>query len=215
MNKITNLIFIKIFKNAFTLAEVLITLGIIGIVAALTIPTLMNTIQDRQFREAAKEAYSKAYQAVQQMNNDSGGSLPANYYTTGHDFKDAFVQYFKVLTNCNYNCVGFVSGDYKSLSNNNASFIGDDGQFITVDGMFWAWDIDTKSITVDVNGYKTGPNVWGRDTFLFQLSNDKLIPMGNSGTTYANFASAYCNRSFSSGQQGYGCMAPVMSGIDY
>ena len=39
-------------KNAFTLAEVLITLGIIGIVAAITIPTLINNVQDAQYKTA-------------------------------------------------------------------------------------------------------------------------------------------------------------------
>ena len=32
------------FKSAFTLAEVLITLGVIGVVAAMTIPTLITNI---------------------------------------------------------------------------------------------------------------------------------------------------------------------------
>ncbi|MBP7212243.1 prepilin-type N-terminal cleavage/methylation domain-containing protein, partial [bacterium] len=45
-------------KTAFTLAEVLITLGIIGIVAALTIPTLMNKSQKQQTVTALKKSYS-------------------------------------------------------------------------------------------------------------------------------------------------------------
>jgi len=40
--------FLRAYKNAFTLAEVLITLGIIGVVAALTIPTLVNVYQERE-----------------------------------------------------------------------------------------------------------------------------------------------------------------------
>lgn len=36
-------------KNGFTLAEVLITLGIIGVVAALTMPTLIANIQQEIF----------------------------------------------------------------------------------------------------------------------------------------------------------------------
>ncbi|MBP7211391.1 type II secretion system protein, partial [bacterium] len=45
-------------KKAFTLAEVLITLGIIGVVAALTIPTLMQRTQDREAISALKKFYS-------------------------------------------------------------------------------------------------------------------------------------------------------------
>lgn len=42
-------------KNAFTLAEVLITLGIIGVVAAMTIPTLMNKTNDAELKSAYKK----------------------------------------------------------------------------------------------------------------------------------------------------------------
>lgn len=51
-------------KNAFTLAEVLITLGIIGVVAAMTMPTLMNSTQGAQYKAAYKKALSVLSQAV-------------------------------------------------------------------------------------------------------------------------------------------------------
>lgn len=51
-------------KNAFTLAEVLITLGIIGVVAAMTMPTLMNSTQGAQYRTGFKKAISVLSQAV-------------------------------------------------------------------------------------------------------------------------------------------------------
>ena len=51
-------------KNAFTLAEVLITLGIIGVVAAMTMPTLMNQTNGAKFRTAYKKALSAISQAV-------------------------------------------------------------------------------------------------------------------------------------------------------
>ena len=51
-------------KNAFTLAEVLITLGIIGVVAAMTIPTLISNTNGAQFKTAYKKALSTLNQAV-------------------------------------------------------------------------------------------------------------------------------------------------------
>lgn len=50
--------------SAFTLAEVLITLGIIGVVAAMTMPTLMNSTQGAQYKAAYKKALSALGQAV-------------------------------------------------------------------------------------------------------------------------------------------------------
>ena len=50
--------------NAFTLAEVLITLGIIGVVAAMTMPTLINQTNGAQYKAAYKKALSAISQAV-------------------------------------------------------------------------------------------------------------------------------------------------------
>lgn len=59
-------------KNiGFTLAEVLITLGIIGIVAALTIPALIANAQDRQFRAAYKKSIADISQAMKLVYNDT------------------------------------------------------------------------------------------------------------------------------------------------
>ena len=52
------------FSNAFTLAEVLITLTIIGVVAAMTMPTLINNTNGAQFKTAYKKALSVLNQAV-------------------------------------------------------------------------------------------------------------------------------------------------------
>src|SRR5574344_1022164 len=63
---------IKCMKNfkenlAFTLAEVLIVLGIIGIVAALTIPTLMANVQKQQYLTALKKFYSTQSEGFARM----------------------------------------------------------------------------------------------------------------------------------------------------
>ena len=57
-------VFGKARKSAFTLAEVLITLGIIGVVAAMTMPTLINSTQGAQYKTAYKKALSVMSQAV-------------------------------------------------------------------------------------------------------------------------------------------------------
>ena len=58
-------------NTGFTLAEVLITLGVIGIVAALTIPAIITNIQDKQFKTAYKESISIISQAMRQVYSDS------------------------------------------------------------------------------------------------------------------------------------------------
>ena len=59
-------------KKGFTLAEVLITLGIIGIVAALTIPTLIAKHQKQVFATQLKKSYSSIGQALQMAQLEYG-----------------------------------------------------------------------------------------------------------------------------------------------
>lgn len=212
----------KRWNQGFTLAEVLITLGIIGVVAGMTIPNLMTQIQDRQFKEAAKEAYSKTSQVIQQMMQDQGGSL-AYYNNTVNSFKPVFMPYFKVVKDCNSSdCVpdSTASTIYTSLAGDraNTTSLGADGQFVTADGMFYNIQNNPSSYTdiiivVDVNGYEKGPNVYGRDTFAFSLLNDKLSPLGSQGTFSG--INWLCNRNTSNYMQGITCMTNVMKGTDY
>src|SRR5574344_3173216 len=57
---------------AFTLAEVLIVLGIIGIVAALTIPTLMMNAQKHEYVTGLKKFYSTWNNGFAQLLADEG-----------------------------------------------------------------------------------------------------------------------------------------------
>src|SRR5574344_161470 len=62
----------KTFKQAFTLAEVLIVLGIIGIVAAMTIPTLMNKVAKQEYVTALKKFYSTQMDGWSRLLADEG-----------------------------------------------------------------------------------------------------------------------------------------------
>lgn len=103
----------KNLKQAFTLAEVLITLGIIGIVAAVTIPTLMKNTQDVELKSAWKKAYSTFAQASMSVKNDYGGTFarisPAPDIQGQHDFRDAYLKYIKVIRTCDSNANTFVN----------------------------------------------------------------------------------------------------------
>lgn len=68
MGKILGAVIFK--ENGFTLAEVLITLGIIGVVAAMTIPTLMTHLNHIKLQSQFKEGYSLLAQAVKMYNED-------------------------------------------------------------------------------------------------------------------------------------------------
>ena len=61
-------------KKGFTLAEVLITLGIIGVVAAITLPTLIQNYQKQVYVNGLKKAISTSQNMLKQMQADEGAS---------------------------------------------------------------------------------------------------------------------------------------------
>ena len=72
-------------KQGFTLAEVLITLGVIGIVAALTIPQLIKNYQKNILKQQFKKAYSTISLALQKAEYDLGGNVNCYYNSAKFD----------------------------------------------------------------------------------------------------------------------------------
>lgn len=84
MKKLLNLIF-KHFNlyTAFSLSEVLISITVIGVIAALTIPAVMKQTQDLELKSAWKKEYSTLSQITQLIMNDNGGTM-ANVVADGN-----------------------------------------------------------------------------------------------------------------------------------
>ena len=62
----------KNYKKAFTLSEVLITLGVIGVVAAMTIPAVINKYKEHVTVNKVKKFYSMISQAFLMSVKDNG-----------------------------------------------------------------------------------------------------------------------------------------------
>ena len=212
-------------KKAFTLAEVLITLGIIGVVASLTIPTLVNNYRKKQFETGLKKEYSVLLQALDMYKQDNETPLKREDTDQLHaEFKNKIKPYLKILVDCGDSqaggseakCVqnGNFTQDkkytYKTYSGNIANVnLFDDGQIILNDGSHMLFENPGGGIpvyvSIDVNGYKKLPNKWGEDVFTFQLMNDgKLLPMGAEGTSFRNTAT-YCSKTSSHVYNGIAC----------
>lgn len=92
-------------KKGFTLAEVFITLGIIGIVAAMTLPTLIGKYQEKVTMTKVKKAYSILSQVYQKAQIDNGG-LKAYEWTpcpSNNCISYKLKPYFKLLKACSNN----------------------------------------------------------------------------------------------------------------
>lgn len=189
-------------RPAFSLAEVLTALGIIGVVAAMTIPTLMQNVQQNQWKQAWKKEYSTISQIYEQIKQDEGGDLSA-YFAVNNGTKPIVVKmgdYLSSVESCgtggNYNYVcgdplnSLLSNFYLTLSgqyidSNNLNF----GQYILKDGAqiyFRTWDAGWLLAWVDVNGASKKPNTLGKDLFGITITKDKVMPMGAVGTGSEN-----------------------------
>lgn len=217
-------------KKGFTLAEVLITLGIIGVIAALTLPSVVNDIKGKQYEAAMKKGYSVLAQALERMNEDQGFIANQENYPLDK-FAPVYKKYLNVLKDCGQeDCEALGSDsetgklDYHSeiySTFNGGSIINylfDEGQFMLADGMFVLIDNDgTRPITIsiDVNGYQKGPNKWGHDLFSFQIMNDtgKLVPMGAENTKWSS--SIYCSKDSTNGLNGVACAYKAFTDSNY
>lgn len=184
-------------NKAFTLAEVLITLGIIGVVAAMTIPTLMQKVDERETVSKLKKFYStiqRAYSLAKIENGEFGTWFSdedcSGQAACANKMANVFSQYFKVSKVCHDNQGCFANATYKKLSGqdfDNLHNLSTVSKLVTNDGFsvyFYKQKNELQGqIGVDINGDK-GPNTFGKDTFNFLVYEDKIVPFGSydSGT---------------------------------
>lgn len=215
-------------KAAFTLAEVLITLGIIGVVAAMTMPSLIQNYQEKATVTKLKKCYSLVSQAYVSILNDEGGS---DTLQAGDDLEmmEKFGKYLKYQKTCGRNKGCFPNVTYKSVTGNGYSKWEDDttdrSRAILTDGTLIMFNKSAMlggnegnylyaQIYVDINGFK-GPNQLGRDFFYFYISPEKIVPAGAKALEEKNEDQKFTKNCIQ--QNGYACAAWVIynENMDY
>ena len=120
-------------KRAFTLAEILITLGIIGIVAALTLPALISNYRKNVAETRLKHFYSTINQAIKSAEADYGDVTQWDHYTQDFKYDDYkawldkyLLPYIKTtkVENCmhEYACLYFPNGSMLLIAFDNVAF---------------------------------------------------------------------------------------------
>ena len=202
-------------KAAFTLAEVLITLGIIGVVAALTIPSLIQKYQMKSFEVAFKKQYSVLNNTINyiQLNSqlsecyvtidylpDTNGNLVQQYTGKNSDcpaLKKELISNLKlqqVPKYSKYTSREKVKEDgvlinptvaYDAVILNANAYLLPDGAVILMTENNSSSGYLNDTIIVDVNGQK-GPNKWGYDVFWLSLvSKNNVLRLSDE---YASLA---------------------------
>lgn len=195
------------FKFGFTLAEVLITLGIIGIVAAMTIPTLLQNNYEKQTITKLRQTQSILTQAIRMAEEEYGDIegwdiKPQDTYSIKMVASN-LKHFLKIAIDCGTNdekgyCIP--SDGYLTLNGN----VDDPSKYYKTSSAVYKmsllngtsiWFMAPNPIYgvnlwfyVDTNG-KRLPNTIGKDLFLFSYYNKALYPEGSPKSPYVKTCS--------------------------
>lgn len=225
-------------KKGFTLAETLITLGIIGVVAAIIMPMMAAQHRERQFTTMLRKFNSQTTQSFVKNNAENGEPFvwalgEANNANGAIELMRLLItSHYKTIENCNADGGCWNDGEILYLDKTSSGLnLGTDTSYATVriiDGTLIATRIlDGRcnlsygtskglnrvcaEILVDLNG-KKAPNQLGYDTFKFYVTAFGFFPAGERSDTTTSFESHCLNN-----QDGTGCTGWVIqnANMDY
>ena len=209
---------------AFTLAEVLITLGIIGIVAAMTLPSIMARHRSKVLEAQFHKRISEVSQAIMMLKKDEyfSGTLIGEQIASllASQFKGSIVpdrSIYSAQKQYQKTQIGYELPTYKNYTKT-ADFRKyklDDGAIIVSKEFFIFINNDNYSLTnyqiiIDVNGLQK-PNIFGYDVFAFELDKTDTL----KSMPYSNATKAYCNTTSSDESNGWSCSYYAMTERDY
>ena len=225
------------YKKAFTLAEVLITIGIIGIVAAIMIPNMVLRYREREYISQLKKIYSALTNTYQRTLVEYGetynwGLEAANSSEGANRINEMLTQNLRILKNCRTEGGCWRNTELKYLDNTSSGLnISSNNSYSTVfveGGLLLAFRVLDPSCNyaigvgegyghvcaeavVDVNGEKN-PNAYGFDVHTFYITRHGIVPAGYNEDNTTTFANHCENRN-----KGTGCTAWVLqfSNMDY
>ena len=217
-------------KMAFTLAEVLITLVVIGVIAAITVPVLMSKYEKHVQYTAFMKAYNTVTNALELTRVQTG--FPDSWTFEEHGDADALKSYIypylKIAQICEESGASdcFTPYNLKVLSGaemgtSTGPFAGNEKTVILQDGTILGFTLDSDEVDFyyDTNGPK-GPNTIGRDIFIMLYvlwpdgkwnwaSKGLFEKFGISNSTSAILAPSQCDPS-NSDAMGFSCVERLL-----
>ncbi len=196
---------LKIRSLAFTIAEIIITLGIVGILAEMVIPMLIANVEKQVTVSKVKEIYSIFSQATNQLNNDCGGSIsgcitsPTANTDNDNAARIEVTNLYKAKLSLSKDCTDGSAGCFPNVGiktlypggiwnnlqadvrYNNAKFILANGTAVAFRWHGLSLPAQYFAIEVDLNNL-ANPNQHGKDYFFFiyDFNTRRLTPHTNA-----------------------------------
>ena len=178
-------------KIAFTLAEVLVTLGIIGVVSAMTVPTLMQNYQRQSYVTQLHKVYNEFQQGfIQEMTEKNAINLSEAGLGSVDNIDNFMKKHFKIVQDCGDTPTPCFADNYTSMSGAKSGGVADyvssrlsydkcyslaSGASVCISTIVSTReDILDGALWVDING-KKGPNIGGRDMSIMRYYSDGSI----------------------------------------
>lgn len=195
-------------KSAFSLAEVLVTLIIIGVIAAMTVPGLKRNSDMEEYAVGCKKAYSTISNATRLIETNHGDVKRWGKVSENPESLQKIYDYYSEVMNVIKSCPANTTGCWEQSTALNGQNAGNEYgieansvSFATADGMFWTISggdpatvgVDNApegSIIVwaDINGKKK-PNQIGSDVFSFVIDPTRGVLPGGSDNNFVNCTS--------------------------
>lgn len=233
INIIGGLFMRKESKIAFTLAEVLITLGIIGVVAAMTIPSLIQSYKEKATVTAVKQSYSIFAQALKMVTIDNPdlSALTDSSLSAKENSQIMFNEISKHIKKVKSCDVGgrCMASTYVNINNQILPRKNWEDENNLVTGVlangtgFWILNLPNNTvgqIGIDINGDKR-PNKLGVDFFWFTFGMDGNLYAGRGPYNEKTPAGEYNNCELGGSglgiYNGYGCSEWIITheNMDY
>ncbi len=166
-------------KIAFTLAETLIVIGIIGVVAALTLPNLNHATGDKETVTRVKKIYAALTDAFDRaqaiygpaeewFKNPLSDNIYENAQKVNENAAKRILEFMKVSKICGYSDSTCMKKEEQFSDNQQYTVSLADGTALNFAAWHWGDDYCHGNIYVDINGINKGKNKAGMDMFAFE-----------------------------------------------
>ena len=188
-------------SKGFTLAEVLITLGIVGVVAAISLPTLQSNVQKQKVGPSLRKFMNTMENANLRLMEDADVDMITDATTSPSTYANLLTKYISATATNSGSSINKFDGSAGSYETN-ATLTMTSGESVAVSPIgSGALSSVVATLYYDLNGATNAPNRLGKDIFAFRLTNKgTVIPAGGkqefaiTGLPYLSLANRWATK---------------------